>query len=88
MQILVHLFRLFLLTEIDITLSFDSVPPCNGGNDGSATVNPGWNTSLYVSAGLIVLVILMPGATTNYNIWFGTEDFIPVTVCQMRVGLG
>ncbi|MBT3622041.1 MAG: hypothetical protein HN535_04745, partial [Flavobacteriales bacterium] len=26
--------------ESDITLDFDSVPPCNGGNDGSATVNP------------------------------------------------
>lgn len=26
--------------EADITLDFDSVPPCNGGNDGSATVNP------------------------------------------------
>ena len=26
--------------EADITLSFDSVPPCNGGADGSATVIP------------------------------------------------
>ena len=26
--------------EADITLDFDSIPPCNGGNDGSATVNP------------------------------------------------
>ncbi|MAM05038.1 MAG: hypothetical protein CMD06_03665, partial [Flavobacteriales bacterium] len=26
--------------EADIELSFDSVPPCNGGNDGSATVIP------------------------------------------------
>ena len=26
--------------ETDITLSFDSVPPCNGAADGSATVNP------------------------------------------------
>ena len=26
--------------EAAITLSFDSIPPCNGGADGSATVNP------------------------------------------------
>ena len=26
--------------EADITLDFDSIPPCNGGSDGSATVNP------------------------------------------------
>ena len=26
--------------EADITLSFDSIPPCNGASDGSATVNP------------------------------------------------
>ena len=26
--------------ETDITLSFDSVPPCNGGDDGSAKTNP------------------------------------------------
>ena len=26
--------------EADITLSFDSIPPCNNGGDGSATVNP------------------------------------------------
>ncbi|MEE2954021.1 MAG: gliding motility-associated C-terminal domain-containing protein [Bacteroidota bacterium] len=38
--------------EADITLSFDSVPPCNNANDGSATVYPNgtppymisWNT--------------------------------------------
>ena len=26
--------------EADISLTFDSIPPCNGGSDGSATVNP------------------------------------------------
>ena len=32
--------------EADITLSFDSVPPCNNGGDGSATVTPTGNTTI------------------------------------------
>lgn len=29
-----------LVSEADITLNFDSIPPCNNNNDGSATVYP------------------------------------------------
>ena len=36
----VNLQKMFLFQKLDITLSFDSVPPCNGGVDGSATVIP------------------------------------------------
>jgi len=43
--------------EADITLSFDSIPPCNGGSDGSATVNPS-GTPPYN-------ILWETGATTN-----------------------
>jgi len=50
--------------EIDITLDFDSVPPCNGGNDGSATVNPD-GIPPYTYQWFDNNGIIMPGATTN-----------------------
>lgn len=43
--------------EADITLDFDSVPPCNGGNDGSATVSPDGTPPYQIS--------WFNGATTN-----------------------
>jgi len=43
--------------EADITLNFDSVPPCNGGSDGSATVNPDGTPSYQIT--------WFNGATTN-----------------------
>ena len=43
--------------EAAITLSFDSIPPCNGGADGSATVNPN-GTPPYN-------ILWETGATTN-----------------------
>ena len=50
--------------EIDITLSFNSVPPCNGGNDGSATVIPN-GTPPYSYQWFDNNGIIIAGATTN-----------------------
>ena len=50
--------------EIDITLDFDSTPPCNGANDGSATVNPN-GTPPYTYQWFDNQGIIIQGANTN-----------------------
>ena len=57
--------------EADITLTFDSIPPCNGAADGSATVNPN-GTPPYN-------ILWETGETTN-TITGLTPGFYTVTV--------
>ena len=70
--------------EIDITLDFDSVPPCNFGNDGSATVNPNgippYTYQWFDNNGIII-----PGATTN-TISGLASGFYSVTVVDAGGG--
>ena len=59
------------VSETDITLTFDSIPPCNGGADGEATVNP-VGTPPYT-------ILWQTGASTN-TITGLTPGYYTVTV--------
>ena len=47
MPMVVSLSEDIFVPEAEIVLTFDSIPPCNSGADGSATVNPIRCSTLY-----------------------------------------